>query len=110
MTRATGALKNRITEGEFVTTGIEGIDEKARALYFSAGGREKGEDPYYTHLYRVGLDGAGLKLLNPVDATHNVSITESARFFVDNAARVDGAPVVDPVRHRGQPGTRSRDA
>ena len=88
----TGALKARITEGEYVTTAIEGVDEKARVLYFSAGGREKGEDPYYTHLYRVGLDGSGLKLINPGNATHSVSVSESARFFIDNAARVNGAP------------------
>ena len=89
---ATGALKNRITEGEFVATAIEGVDDKARVLYLSAGGREKGEDPYYTHLYRVGFDGTGLKLLNPGDASHSVSVTESAKFFVDNASRVNGAP------------------
>jgi dipeptidyl-peptidase-4 len=89
---ATGALKNRITEGEFVATAIEGIDDKARMLYLSAGGREKGEDPYYTHLYRVGFDGAGFKLLNPGDASHSVSVTDSAKFFVDNASRVNGTP------------------
>jgi dipeptidyl-peptidase-4 len=89
---ATGALKNRITEGEFVTTSIEGVDEKARALFVAAGGREKGEDPYYTHLYRVGLDGTGMKLLNPGDASHAVSVTDSSRFFVDNASRINGAP------------------
>jgi dipeptidyl aminopeptidase/acylaminoacyl peptidase len=89
---ATGALKNRITEGEYVATAIENVDDKARVLYFTAGGREKGEDPYYTHLYRVGLDGSGLKLLNPGNASHAVSVTESTRFFVDNASRVDGAP------------------
>jgi dipeptidyl aminopeptidase/acylaminoacyl peptidase len=89
---ATGALKNRITEGEYVTTAVEGVDEKARTLYFSAAGREKGEDPYYTHLYRVGLDGTGIKLLNPGDASHGVSVSQSNRFFVDNASRVNGAP------------------
>jgi dipeptidyl-peptidase 4 len=89
---ATGALKNRITEGEFVTTAIEGVDEKTRTLFFSAGGREKGEDPYYTHLYRVGFDGSGLKLLNPGDASHAVSVSESAKFFVNNASRVNGTP------------------
>jgi dipeptidyl aminopeptidase/acylaminoacyl peptidase len=88
----TGALKNRITEGEFVTTAIDAIDDKARVLYFSAGGREKGEDPYYTHLYRVSFDGTGLKLLNPGDANHAVNVTESAKFFVDNASRVNGTP------------------
>jgi dipeptidyl-peptidase-4 len=89
---ATGALKNRITEGEFVATAVEGVDDKARVLFLSAGGREKGEDPYYTHLYRVGFDGTGLKLLNPGDASHAVSVSESAKFFVDNASRVNGTP------------------
>ena len=87
-----GALKNRITEGEFVTTGIDGVDDKARVLYVSAAGREKGEDPYYTHLYRVGFDGSGLKLLTPGDATTAVSVTDSAKFFVSNGTRVDGPP------------------
>ena len=89
---STGTLKNRITEGEFVATGIEGVDDKARLLFLSAGGREKGEDPYYTHLYRVGFDGTGLKLLDPGDASHAVSVSESAKFFVDNASRVNGTP------------------
>ena len=88
----TGALKNRVTEGEFVTTGIESIDEKARMLYISAAGREKGEDPYYTHLYRVGFDGLGLKLLNPGNASHSASVNEGARYFVNNSSRIDAAP------------------
>jgi dipeptidyl-peptidase 4 len=89
---ATGALKTRITEGEFVTTGIENVDEKARALYITAAGREQSEDPYYTHLYRVGFDGTGMKLLNPGDASHSSSVSESGRYFVDNASRIDAAP------------------
>jgi dipeptidyl aminopeptidase/acylaminoacyl peptidase len=88
----TGQLKNRITEGEFVATGVENIDDKLRVMYFTAAGREKGEDPYYTHLYRVGLDGSGLKLLNPGDASHSTSVVDSMKFFVDNATRINGAP------------------
>ena len=88
----TGALKNRITEGEFVTTSLEAVDEKTRQVYITAAGREKGEDPYYTHLYRVGLDGTGMKLLNPGDASHSISLAESNRYFVNNASRVNGAP------------------
>ena len=89
---ATGALKNRITEGEFVATGDRRRRRQgARRCIFTAAGREKGEDPYYTHLYRVGFDGTGLKLLNPGDASHAVSVTDGA-LFVDNASRVNGAP------------------
>jgi dipeptidyl-peptidase 4 len=68
---ATGALKNRITDGEFVTTSLESIDDKLRVAYITAAGREKGEDPYYIHLYRVGLDGTGMKLLAAGDASHS---------------------------------------
>src|SRR3546814_18576307 len=39
------------------------IDESRRTLYFTAGGRETGVDPYYRHLYRVDFDGAALTLL-----------------------------------------------
>ena len=89
---ATGALKNRITEGEFVTTSLEGIDEKTRVVYLTAAGREKGEDPYYTHLYSVGLDGTGMKLLAPGDASQSAIVSESNRYFVTNSSRVDTAP------------------
>ena len=88
----TGQLKNRITEGEFVSTGVESIDEKLRVMYFNAAGRETGEDPYYTHLYRVNLDGTGLKLLNAGDASHSASMVDSMKFFVDNSTRIDGSP------------------
>ncbi|HEY0873064.1 MAG TPA: DPP IV N-terminal domain-containing protein [Vicinamibacterales bacterium] len=88
----TGALKNRITEGEFVATSIDSIDDTLRVMYFNAAGREKGEDPYYTHLYRVNLDGTGLKLLNPGNAMHSASMVDSMKFFVNNSTRIDGAP------------------
>jgi dipeptidyl-peptidase 4 len=88
----TGRLKNRITEGEFVTTSLNAVDEKARQIYITAAGREKGEDPYYTHLYRVGLDGHGMTLLNPGDANHTTSLSPSQRYFVNNATRVNGVP------------------
>jgi len=89
---ASGNLKNQITSGEYVTDTIVGVDEKARVLYFTGNGREKGEDPYYSHLYRVNLDGTGLKLLNPGNASHAISMSDSNKYFVDNASRVNTAP------------------
>jgi len=88
----TGALKNALTSGEFVTTSIEALDDKTRVAYVAAVGREAGEDPYYPHLYRVGYDGAGIKLLDPGDASHDARISESMRYFVDNSSRIDSAP------------------
>jgi dipeptidyl aminopeptidase/acylaminoacyl peptidase len=102
----TGALKARLTEGEFVVTSIDGVDDTQRQVYFTAAGREKGEDPYYTHLYRVGYDGTGLKLLNPGDASHSASLSESNRYFVNNASRVDAVP--EATLHDVAAGTASK--
>ena len=35
------------------------MDEKNRVIYFLGVGKEKGRDPYFVHLYRVGFDGTG---------------------------------------------------
>jgi dipeptidyl-peptidase-4 len=87
-----GKLKNQITSGEYVTDQIVSLDEKIRLLYFTANGREPGEDPYYLHLYRIGLDGAGLKLLTPGNFTHALSAPDSGKYFEDTYSRVDTAP------------------
>ncbi len=87
-----GKLKNQITSGTWHVEGILGIDEAKRVLYFSANGREAGEDPYYLHAYRVNFDGSGLKLLNPGEFEHSMSINDNESFFVDNFSRVNTTP------------------
>ncbi|MBS1813147.1 MAG: DPP IV N-terminal domain-containing protein, partial [Acidobacteria bacterium] len=87
-----GTLKNQITSGEFYCSGIEGVDEKTRMLYFTANGREANEDPYYDHTYSINLSGSGIKLLNPGDATHNASPCDSNKYFVNTSSRVNSAP------------------
>jgi len=92
---ANGKLENQVTSGEFTCEGIVGIDTKSRTLYFNACGREAGEDPYYTHVYRVRLDGHDLKLADPGDANHAAAMSDDARYFVDNVSRADAAPHSD---------------
>jgi dipeptidyl-peptidase 4 len=98
-----GKLKNQITSGEYVTDQIASVDEKMRMLYFTANGHEAGEDPYYTHLYRVGLDGSGLKLLTPGNLTHAVSWPDSGKYFVDTYSRVDTVPKSTLLDGQGTP-------
>lgn len=87
-----GKLKNQITSGAFHCEDIVGIDEKKRVLYFSANGREPNEDPYLQHLYRVNFDGSGLRLLNPGEYEHDMSMNDNMRYFVDNYSRVNTTP------------------
>ena len=58
-------MKNQITKGDWVVTQVVNVDEKNRVIYFNANGREKGQDPYFSHFYRVGFDGRNL---NAIDA------------------------------------------
>jgi dipeptidyl aminopeptidase/acylaminoacyl peptidase len=89
----TGKLKNRITTGEGNVTQLLRVDEETRTVYFLGVGREKGRDPYFIHLYRVGLDGKGLALLTPENATHEVTLAPDGKFFVDSYSRPDAPPV-----------------
>jgi dipeptidyl-peptidase-4 len=85
----TGQLKNQVTLGDGNVTQVLRVDEKARLIYFLGVGREKGRDPYFRHLYRVGFDGKNLALLTPADADHDVALSPSGAFFVDNFSRPD---------------------
>ncbi len=87
-----GKLKNQITSGPFHCEDIVGIDDKKRILYFSANGREKDEDPYYLHLYKINLDGTGLTLLNTGDFDHATNMDDGQEYFVDNFSRVNTIP------------------
>ncbi len=90
----TGKLKNAITSGPDNVSQTLRVDEKNRIVYFLGVGKESGRDPYFVHLYRVGLDGKNLTLLTPEDATHDVSMSPSGRFFVDSYSRPEVPPAV----------------
>ena len=87
-----GKVIRQITSGEYVTTGIVSVDEKARTMFFTAVGREPNEDPYYQHFYRANLDTGDVKLLNAGNATHSVSMNDKSTFFVNNSSRINMAP------------------
>ncbi len=89
-----GKVKNAITAGNGNVSQTLKVDEKNRLVYFLGVGKEKQRDPYFAHLYRAELDGKNPALLTPEDATHDVSISPSDRFFVDSYSRPDVPPTV----------------
>jgi dipeptidyl aminopeptidase/acylaminoacyl peptidase len=80
----TGQLKNQITHGPGNVTQVLNVDEKARTIYFVGVGKEADRDPYFQHFYSVHFDGAGLRLLTPENADHNIKVSPDGRFFVDS--------------------------
>lgn len=91
----TGRMVRPLTQGEWVVRDVVHVDAATRQVWFTAGGREAGRDPYFRHLYRVGLDGGSPVLLSPEDADHEVSLDEEADTWRirDEYARVDGPRV-----------------
>ena len=87
-----GTLKRQLTSGPYHAAGAARVDAGLRKLYFTANGREKGEDPYYEHLYSVSLDGGAVSLLNKGDFNHEISINDPASYFVSNFSRVNTVP------------------
>jgi dipeptidyl aminopeptidase/acylaminoacyl peptidase len=88
-----GKLKNAITSGLFRAGSIVAVDAKKRLLYFHGNGREADDNVYYQHLYCVNLDGTGLTLLDPGDASHTSFLSPTRQYVLDNCSRVDAAPV-----------------
>lgn len=60
-----GKLKNAITSGAWRASSIVDVDAKNKTIYFVGNAREKDENVYFQHLYRVKFDGTGLTLLDP---------------------------------------------
>ena len=87
-----GTIKRQLTSGPYHTAGAARVDGALRKLYFTANGKEKGEDPYYEHLYSVSLDGGAVTLLNKGDFNHEISINDGASYFVSNFSRVNTVP------------------
>ena len=96
-----GNLKNRITEGPWHVEQVLKIDDATRTVYFLANGKEKDENPYYEHLYKVNVNGSGLTRLTKGDYFHQISLSDDAQFAVDNFSRVNTVPCADLIDRNG---------
>ena len=87
-----GRLKNQITTGPGPITRVNRIDRATRTMWYEAAGREKGQDPYFIHLYRIGLDGKNQISLTPGAGTHAVQISPDGKYVIDTFSQPDVAP------------------
>jgi dipeptidyl aminopeptidase/acylaminoacyl peptidase len=87
----------QITKGEWVVRGIDQIDEEARQIWFSASGRNAGQDPYFLHHYRVNFDGSGFVALTEGNGNHSIEFSPDRKYLIDTYSRPD-APSVNELR------------
>ena len=94
---ADGTVKNQIESGPYVVDRLFRVDSATKTtsqvVYFSAWGKDPGF-LYYSHLYRVNIDGSGMTALTPEDGDHAITFAPKGPYFIDNFAPVDKAPVI----------------
>lgn len=89
----TSKVIRQITKGPWCVRDIQFVDEKEGTIYFSASGRNNGEDPYHVHYYKIGIDGKNLVELTPEPGNHNATFSYDRRYLVDTYSTVASAPV-----------------
>lgn len=97
-----GKLVRQLTSGEYNTESITGYDAATQQFTFTANGKEANEDPYYLHHYALSTQGGQPKLLNKGDFDHQVEVSESGKFFINNYSRVNTTPKSDLYNASGQ--------
>jgi dipeptidyl aminopeptidase/acylaminoacyl peptidase len=93
----TGKLKNQIVSGDGNVTQLLHVDEKTRTIYFLGVGHEKGEDPYFIHLYSMGFDGSNGRRLTPENANHEIAFSPDYKYLVDTYSTPD-VPQISVLR------------
>ena len=88
----TGRLKHPITSGDYNVLNVLRVDPDSRTVWFVGNEREPG-DPYFTYLYRIGLDGGEPTLLTPDSAYHDVTLSPDGRWIVDSYSTPTDPPV-----------------
>lgn len=83
-----------ITSGNWVVRDIDSVDLKKREIWFNASGKNAGEDPYFTHYYRIGFDGRNLVDLTPEKGNHNITFSPDRKYYIDTYSEVNIAPRV----------------
>jgi dipeptidyl-peptidase-4 len=95
---ADGQLINRITEGKWQVNTVEYVDEENELIYFTA----RKEASTRTDLYRVQLDGKGLKRLTFGNFTHSVKLSPNGTYFITTYSTVSVPSKMALCNHNGE--------
>lgn len=89
---ADGTLIRNLTEGAYHVDDVLAVNEKDGYVLFRACGKEKGENPYQMHVYRVSLHGGEPKMLDIPDMNIDAIASDDGNYFIANYSRVDYKP------------------
>jgi dipeptidyl-peptidase-4 len=85
---ADGTLIKQVTSGKWEMRTLHGVDEPRGWVYFS--GTER--SPIGSDVYRVRLDGSGMRRLSSSDGTHTATFSPSMAYYADTWSDVTTPP------------------
>jgi len=74
---ADAKLERQLTKGDFAVLGIEGVDEAAGTVFFSA----NKDDPRQVHVFSAQLDGSGMKALTSDEGLHFAEFSDDGKHY-----------------------------
>ena len=74
-----GKLIKQVTSGKWSVTRVEGIDSKAKKIYYTS----TEASPLQRQLYVVGFDGRGEKRLTTEQGTHSIDMSPNTQYYID---------------------------
>ena len=92
-----GLVEKQLTDGEWVVTSIDSVDEKNGYVYFTGNAKR----PVTYGIYRVPLAGGDVERVSPEGGVHNAVFSGDSSRYVDNHTALDSPPVVDLFDNAG---------
>jgi dipeptidyl-peptidase-4 len=74
---AEAKLERQLTQGDFEVLGIEGVDQAAGTVFFSA----NKDDPRQVQIFSVQLDGSGFKPLTSEEGIHSGNFSDDGKHY-----------------------------
>ncbi|GHA06948.1 peptidase S9 [Arenicella chitinivorans] len=91
-------LVRQLTQGDWVVTSLDAVDETNQQVYFS--GRK--DSVIENHVYRVPLGGGEVVRVSQRDGFHSVKFSENALIYVDNFSTINSPPQVSVHQANGK--------
>lgn len=95
----TGALKNTVTQGEWLVRDIVAINTDRREVFIQTAGRDQSRDPYYRDLCRVHLDTSELTPLT--DSDHEYWATTLKNMCIWGGQGLHGFNAINAIASSG---------
>ncbi len=93
-----GELINRITKGNWRVRSIKEIDEKANIVYFTGFNKESTNN----HLFRVKLNGTGLKQISKIAGYHRFKISPKYKYYIDSYSNISNPSKIELYKMNGK--------